>query len=97
MDTVRAARYPFLKESSVLAEENGADIESLIFSDSYSPARERGKERVLDALEHSEVSYRPLMSDYDRLMEIMSYPYARMLVSCLNDRVLTKRYAWPNP
>ncbi len=93
MNAVRAARYPFLRESSALAEENGADVESLVFSGSYSPARERGKERVLDALEHSEVSYRPLMNDYDRLMEIMSYPYARMLVSCVNDRFLTKRYA----
>jgi DNA primase large subunit len=26
-------------------------------------------------------------------MEVLSYPYARMIVSCVNDRFLTKRYA----
>ncbi len=93
MDTVRAARYPFLKDSARLAGDNGADVESLVSSESYSQARSRGLERVLDALERSEVSYRPLMTDFDRLMEVMSYPYARMIVSCINDRFLTKRYA----
>lgn len=93
MDIVRAAKYPFLSESSKLAEDNGADIESLVSSDSYSQARTRGLERVLDALENNEVSYKPLMNDFDRLMEMMSYPYARMIVSCVNDRFLNKRYA----
>jgi len=93
MDTKRAARYPFLRESAQFAEENQADLESLLTSDSYLPARMRGRERVLQALEKSEVSYVELMSDYDRLIEIMSYPYARMLVSQIGDRFLTKRYA----
>ncbi len=34
-----------------------------------------------------------LLDDYDRLIEVMSYPYARMLVSQIGDRFLTKRYA----
>ena len=93
MDTKRAARYPFLKESSEFADKNGADLEMLLTSESYEPARKRGKERVLQALEKSEVSYVDLMNDYDRLIEVMSYPYARMLVSQVGDRFLTKRYA----
>ena len=93
VDIATAAKYPFLKEASVIAEENGADIESLISSESYSVARNRGLERVLDALEDSEVSYHSLMSEFDCLMEIMSYPYARMLVSSVNDRYLNRRYA----
>ena len=93
MDTKRAARYPFLKESSEFADKNGADLDMLLTSDSYEPARKRGKERVLQALEKSEVSYVDLMNDYDRLIEVMSYPYARMLVSQVGDRFLTKRYA----
>jgi DNA primase large subunit len=93
MDTKRAARYPFLRESAEFAEKNSADIESLITSESYAPARNRGRERVLQALERSEVSYVELMTDYDRLIEVMSYPYARMLVSLVGDRFLTKRYA----
>jgi len=93
MDTKRAARYPFLKESSEFAEKNHADLDMLLTSESYAPARNRGRERVLQALENSEVSYMDLMNDYDRLIEVMSYPYARMIVSQIGDRFLTKRYA----
>jgi len=50
--------------------------------------------RVLESIRGSEVSYVPLVNfEYERLMEVMSYPYARVLVSCANDRFLTKRYA----
>lgn len=93
MDTKRAARYPFLRESSEFAEKNSADLDALLTSESYAPARSRGRERVLQALADHEVSSVELMNDYDRLIEIMSYPYARMLVSQIGDRFLTKRYA----
>jgi len=94
MDALRAARYPFLEESALFAESHSADIVALMMSPSYSEARRRGTNRVLDAIRNSEVSYAPLaFGDYERLMEVMSYPYARILVSCLNDRFLTKRYA----
>ena len=94
MDTLRAARYPFLAESTEFAESQSADISSLILSASYADARKRGINRVLESIKSSEVSYVPLANfEYERLMEVMSYPYARILVSCLNDRFLTKRYA----
>lgn len=93
MDTGRAAKFPFLRESSEFAENNSADLDGLLTSPNYEPARSRGVQRVMDALQHSEVSYTPLMNDYDRLMEVMSYPYARMIVSLIGDRFLTKRYA----
>ncbi len=93
MDAGRVAKFPFLKESAEFVEKNNADLESLLTSPLYEPARIRGKERVLDALANSEVSYKPLMNDYDRLMEVMSYPYSRMIVSMVGDRFLTKRYA----
>lgn len=94
MDTLRAARYPFLQESSAFAESHSADIAALIMSPSYADARRRGIGRVLEAIRSSEVSYVPLMNfEYERLMEVMSYPYARILVSCVDDRFLTKRYA----
>ena len=94
MDTLRAARYPFLRESTAFAESHSADIGSLISSPSYEAARKRGLDRVLESMKNSEVAYVPLMSsEYERLMEVMSYPYARIIVSCINDRFLTKRYA----
>ncbi|MCL2295500.1 MAG: DNA primase large subunit PriL [Methanomassiliicoccaceae archaeon] len=93
MDSLQAARYPFLKVSAKYAEENSAEIESLISSPSYESARKRGAERVLSAISQHKVSDVSLLQEYDRLMEVLSYPYARMIVSCINDRFLTKRYA----
>ena len=93
MDTGRAAKFPFMGDASQFAEDNHVDLEALIRSPSFEPARRRGVERVMDALDRSEVSYRPIMTDYDRLIETMSYPYARMVVSLVGDRFLTKRYA----
>jgi len=94
MQYLREARFPFLKECSRIAENNDVGIDRLTSSSEYEKARKRGVERVLDAIRNSEVSYVPLTgSDYDRLMEIVSYPYARMLVSAVNDRFLTRRYA----
>ena len=88
-----AARFPFLKDASEMAAENGADIETLLTSPSFEEARRRGLERLQDTIRDSEVSYVALNSEYERLMEVMSYPYARMIVSCIDDRFLTKRYA----
>lgn len=93
MDSILAARFPFLSDASALAAENGADIESLIASPLFADARGRGIERLEGAIKESEVSYVSLISPYEQLIEIMSYPYARMIVSCINDHFLTKRYA----
>ena len=93
MDSLQVARYPFLTESATFAEDNSADIESLITSPSYESARSRGRERVVSAITQYKVSDVSLLQEYDRLMEVLSYPYARMIVSCINDRFLTKRYA----
>ena len=93
MDTMTAARFPFLSISSEMASQNGGDIESLLSSSTFEAARKRGIERLEDAIKNSEISYAPLTNDFDRLMEVLSYPYARMIVSCINDRFLTKRYA----
>ena len=94
MQYLREARFPFLKDTSRIAERNDLTIEKLTTSSSFEEARQRGIERVTDAISNSEVSYVPLIGpDSVRLMEMMSYPYARILVSELNDRFLTKRYA----
>lgn len=94
MDSLQLARFPFLSESSSLAQKHGVDIESLMDSPMFMSARERGLQRVKDAIDKAEVGDVPLTgSEYDRLMEVMSYPYARMLVSAINDRFLTKRYS----
>lgn len=93
MDFRCNARYPFLRESSQFAKENNASLDELLTSMTFSAARSRGRRRVDEALKDREVSAPPIMNEYDALIEILSYPYARMVVSQINDRMLTKRYA----
>ena len=57
MDSKRAAKYPFLRESAEFADSNSVDLDGLLTSLNYEPARTRGKQRVIDALEHGEVTY----------------------------------------
>ncbi len=93
MNTKLAAKFPFLSDASEMAAENGADIEKLLTSYEYEESRNRGLERLEDTIRDSEISYVSLNKETDRLIEVMSYPYARMIVSCIDDRFLTKRYA----
>ena len=93
MDGLRAARYPFLKDASRFAEENSEGIDMLLSSEKYVEARKRGLNRVLGALKNHTIPDYRLKDDYACLVEVLSYPYARMLVSCIDDRLLTKRYA----
>ena len=93
MDSLRAARYPFLRESSEFAEQNSEGIDMLLTSEIYAEARERGVDRVLGALKSHTIPEYSLTKDYKRLTEVLSYPYARMLVSCIGDKLLIKRYA----
>ena len=87
------ARYPFLKAARDFAAQNGIELDALLTSDSYADARARGARRVEDAIVNSEVGYNPLRNEIEAAMEIMSYPYARILVSALDDKYLTRRYA----
>jgi DNA primase large subunit len=93
VDLLLPAKYPFLGEASEAIIQNSVDIADLFGGSLYEDARIRGLARVEEALLHSEVSYSPLVKDYDRLNDILSYPYARILVSVIDDRFLTKRYA----
>jgi len=88
------ARFPFLNEAFSFAEEQGADLESLLEGTAFEEARSRGKQRVLEAIGNSDISDISLAGgEFDRLLEIMSYIYARMLVSSIDDHYLTRRYS----
>ena len=93
MNARLAARYPFLKDAAEFATEKEADIDKLLTSYEFEDARARGVERLEDTIRDTEISYVPLLKEEEQLIEVMSYPYARMIVSCINDRFLTKRYA----
>jgi DNA primase large subunit len=93
MDSLHFAKYPFLKDAAEYVKDRGVDLDELLTHEAFRPARARGKKRVLDALEVGEVQLSPMGSEEERLEEILSYPMARIYVSCVGDSFLTKRYA----
>ncbi len=93
MDPRHYARYPFLKDAAEYVKERGVTPEELITEEAFRPARTRGRQRVLDALNKSEIGSGTTATEADVLDEILSYPMARIFVSCINDKFLTRRYA----
>ncbi|UCE81315.1 MAG: DNA primase large subunit PriL [Methanobacteriota archaeon] len=93
MDLKLAARYPFLRESAELLKQKGVTLDGLISGLAYERARALGKERVLEAVEFAKVVERPIATETDAVNELLSYPIARMLVSCLGDDKFVRRYA----
>ena len=94
MEPMRLARYPFLREASEFVRSHGVSLEELLTHPAYSQARRRGKERVLDAIAEARIATKAIgYGEEEAMMEVLSYPIARMLVSCLADEFLTRRYA----
>ncbi|UCE74428.1 MAG: DNA primase large subunit PriL [Methanomassiliicoccales archaeon] len=93
MNLLQMANYPFLKESVDYLRENGPSLDELLYDIAYERTRGLGKERVLEALEKGKIDEHSLISDADQLVELLSYIIARILVSCINDPYLTRRYA----
>jgi len=87
------ARYPFLKEATQFVKERQLGLEDLVSSTFAAEARRRGKARVLTALSDLTVPNGPVTSEEEAAQEVLSYPYARLLVSCIGDEALVRRYA----
>jgi len=81
------ARYPWRQVSRQAVGEADVDLAAVVASE---PAVvERGMERVVWALEDDTVGD---PHDVDRT-ELLSYPVARVLVSLVDEHILTRRYA----
>ncbi|WP_123535968.1 DNA primase regulatory subunit PriL [Halosimplex salinum] len=81
------ARYPFRETARQAVGEAGVDLAALVAED--AAVVERGVERVVWALEDGTVGD---AHDVDRI-ELLSYPVARVLVSQVDEHILTRRYA----
>jgi DNA primase large subunit len=92
MQAEELAFYPFISEASTFVESLGVSLKSLLNSRAYRAARVRGIERAKQALE-GEIRKSPLSGEAQILSELLSYPFARMLVACVDDQLFTRRYA----
>jgi DNA primase large subunit len=93
MDSLDFARFPFIKGATEYVRSNDVDLQELLTSEAYAQSRLRGKQRILDALNDGEITNCPTSGEQERLVEVLSYPVARMLVSCVGDGFLIRRYA----
>ncbi|MBN2111302.1 MAG: DNA primase regulatory subunit PriL [Methanosarcinaceae archaeon] len=94
MDQKDLALYPYVSEASSYVASLDFSLDRLISSRAMESARLRGKERVLQSIE-GEIQKPGLLSSDDRkiLIELLSYPFSRILVSCIDDPFLTRRYS----
>ena len=92
MDEEHIALYPFASEVSAYVENLRVSLESLLNSPAFRRSRVRGMERVMQSIE-GEIE-KPLIKDESWLLsETLSYPFAQILVACVDDQLFTKRYA----
>ncbi len=81
------ARYPFLAGARDAVAETAVDLATVVGRD--QPVVDRATERVMSALEAGETGE----LHRDQRTELLSYPVARVLVSLVDERVLTRKYA----
>ena len=92
MDLLTIARYPFLHDAVEYVKKNGPALDEILNEKTYSRAKTGGKNRVKEALDYAEIKEHDLSNETKQLMELLSYITARILVSCVNDSFLTRRY-----
>ncbi|HVO78238.1 MAG TPA: DNA primase large subunit PriL [Methanomassiliicoccales archaeon] len=93
MQPKELARYPFVKEVSSYVKDRGVSLDDLISHPAFAVARTRGKKRVTDAITSAKVEEVALTTEDELLQEMLSYAMARILVSCVADGFLIRRYA----
>jgi DNA primase large subunit len=81
------ARYPFLEASREAVERAEVDLGEVVARD--GPVVDRALERVSAAIHDGTVGE----ADRSTRVELLSYPVARVLVSLVNEHILTRRYA----
>jgi len=93
VDLLTLAKYPFLKESKDYVRDNSLSVEELLDDPLYERARLIGVERLDNAFKERNVGNRSLATETDCILELLSYPMARMMAVCIGDAYFKRRYA----
>ena len=75
------ASFPFLDAAAEYVSSLDFTLDALIRSKVFEPARKRGFDRLVGAM-NGYIEKPSLTSENEVLTELLSYPYARILVSC---------------
>jgi DNA primase large subunit len=93
MELIQLATYPYLSISQNYIREQGPTLDDMLTSMAFASARAKGRERVLEALNQGEVLGHRYNTDLESISEMLSYISARMIISCIRDPYLIRRYA----
>lgn len=92
MDVFDFAHFPFVNGALKYVEALDFKLDELFYDKAFEPIRERGKERVIEAIGNG-ITRRAAPDRINAEKELLSYPVARIIVSCVNDGFLIRRYA----
>lgn len=92
MDVFKFAYFPFLDGAVKYVEALDFKPDELFSERAFEQVRQRGKERVLSAIREG-IAKNEYTDAVSAEKELLSYPVARILVSCINDNYLIKRYS----
>jgi len=89
---MRISDYPFTQAAAEHVRSLGYSLDNLLGKTSFKGVRGRAAERVAGAISGT-VPDKKANTDVEHLTELLSYPLARVMVSCLDDAILLRRYA----
>jgi DNA primase large subunit len=92
MDVFGFAQFPYISGALNYVEALDFKLDELFFDRAFAQVREQGKKRVLSAIGGG-IKRQVCTDRTGAEKELLSYPVARILVSCINDGFLLKRYA----
>jgi DNA primase large subunit len=89
MDVAKLSYYPFLTQAAAHVAQMDSSIDDIIISKAYGMPRSRARSRVIQSITGA-IEKDDTKPD---VAELLSYPIARILVSCIDDAFLIRRYA----
>jgi DNA primase large subunit len=87
------SRYPFLNAAKDYVKDNKLTIEEILDDPLYERARLTGLESLDNAFKKRDVGDRSIVPESDCVMELLSYPIARMIAVCIEDIYFKRRYS----
>lgn len=93
MELFKFAKYPFMAGAKEWVKKEKIGMDEILFDEVYERARRRGVERVMNAVYKGKINEAPLINEIDCMMEIFSYPIARMIAVAIESDYVLRRYA----
>lgn len=85
--------FPYLDESINYVNSLKITIDELITSPYFEKIRFHGEKKIINTINNS-FKKKIQFNDNDALIDLLSYPYIKIILSCINNIKLTKKYIY---